>query len=290
MSFAIAPSRLEAMLQEDSPYGDLTTAALRLAEVPGRAVLRAGAPMTVCCPEEAESLFRLAGATEVRRFCTTGAQLEQGSPILQAEGMLGALHRAAPVAQSLLGATSGVATRAASIRAAAQEVRAEVSVACSRRHLPGTRDAMLKAVMAAGCVPHRLGLSDAVLVLAQHRALLGREPPYLWVARLRAAEPARRIAVEVASVDEAVQLAHADVDIVQLAGLKPEQVAEVSKALGRHPRRPLLAAAGGVTEANAAAYARAGADVLVTSAPWAASPLPVSALLERAGRRLAEAG
>lgn len=290
MSFAIATSRLEAMLQEDAPYGDLTTTALRLSELPGRAVLRTGAAMTVCCPEEAETLFRLAGATEVRRFCASGAQLEAGSPILQAEGTLGALHRAAPVAQSLLGVASGVATRAVRIRTLAQDARAGTAVACSRRHLPGARDVMLKAVAAAGCVPHRLGLSDGVLVLAQHRALLGREPPYLWVSRLRAAEPARRIAVEATSVDEAVQLAHADVDVVQLHGLSPEQVGEVTRALARHPRGPLVVAAGGVGEENAAAYARAGAGLLVTSAPYAAPPLPVAAVLERAVRRAGEAG
>ena len=48
---------------------------------------------------------------------------------------------------------------------------------------------MLKAVMAGGCIAHRLGLSDSVLVFAQHRAFLGRTPPHLWVTALRAAQP-----------------------------------------------------------------------------------------------------
>jgi molybdenum transport protein len=41
-------------------------------------------------------------------------------------------------------------------------------------------------------------------------------------------------------------------------------------------QRPKIAAAGGVNRANAAEYATAGADILVTSAPYAAPPRDVS--------------
>jgi molybdenum transport protein len=42
-----------------------------------------------------------------------------------------------------------------------------------------------------------------------------------------------------------------------------------------------LLAAGGVNESNAAAFARAGADVLVTSAPYQARPADVKVLVRR---------
>jgi molybdenum transport protein len=48
---------------------------------------------------------------------------------------------------------------------------------------------MLKAIMTGGCLPHRMGLSDSVLVFPQHRAFLGRRPPHVWVGELRAAQP-----------------------------------------------------------------------------------------------------
>jgi molybdenum transport protein len=47
------------------------------------------------------------------------------------------------------------------------------------------------------------------------------------------------------------------------------------------PSRPLVAAAGGVKASNAADYARAGADILVTSAPYAATPRDVSVVFSR---------
>jgi molybdenum transport protein len=283
MTFRITTARLEAMLREDAPYGDLTTLALGIGDARGQAVLRAGATMVLCCAEEAEALFSLAGCTDVHRVAASGALLEEGGTILTAVGPAAALHVAAKVAQTLMEMSSGVATRASRIRANARSARPDIVVACTRKHLPGAKDVMLKAITTAGCVPHRLGLSDSLLVFAQHRAFLGREPAHRWVSRLRASQPGRKVVVEAESVDEAVLLSHAGVDIVQCDKLSPEQFAEVARALADHPARPLLAATGGVNEVNAGAYALAGADILVTSAPYFAPPLDVRVSMERLG-------
>ena len=283
MTFLIPNARLDAMLREDAPYGDLTTLALGIGEERGQAVLRAGTTMTLCGAEEAEALFRLAGCGEVHRVAASGALLEEGGTILTASGPAAGLQLAARAAQRLMETASGVATRAARIRAEARTARPDVVVAATRQHLPGIKDIMIKAIMTGGCVPHRLGLSDSILVLAQHRAFLGREPAHRWVSRLRAAQPGRKVVVEASTVDEAVLLAHAGVDMVQCVDLSPEQFAEVARALADHAGRPLLAAAGPVDEGSAAAYARAGADMLVTAAPYAAPPLAVRVTLERLG-------
>jgi molybdenum transport protein len=281
MPFTLTSARLDAMLREDAPYGDMTTLALGIGGIAGQARLRAGAAMTLCCAEEAEQVFLLAGCTTVRRFAGSGAQLEQGADILLAEGPAAALNLAARTAQVLVEVTSGVATRARRILLAAREGRHDIAVACTRKHLPGTKDAMLKAIMAAGCTPHRFGLSESILVFAQHRAFLHRGPPREWVAQLRAAQPERRIVVEADTVDEAVLFANSGVDCVQLDRMSPDQVAEAVRAITALPRRPAVAATGGIHEGNAAAYAAAGADMLVTSAPYTAPPLDVKVTLSR---------
>lgn len=280
MPFQLPNSRLDAMLREDAPYGDMTVLALGIGDMPGRARLRAGVPMTLCCVEEAEQIFLLAGCSAVRCYARSGAQLEQGAGILEADGPVSALHLAARTAQVLMEVTSGVASRARRVLLAARQGRPDIAVACTRKHLPGTKDAMLKAVMAAGCTPHRFGLSESLLVFAQHRTFLGRLPPREWIARLRAAQPERRIVVEAEDVDEAVLLAHSGADCVQLDRMAPQQVAEAVRAIAALDRRPPVAATGGIHEGNAAAYAAAGADVLVTSAPYAAAPLDVKVAME----------
>lgn len=282
MPFTVSDAQLAAMLSEDAPYGDLTTLGLAIGNEAGRVSFRACGTMILACVEEAERLMQLAGATQTERVAASGAQVDEGALLLVAEGPAAALLLGMHAAQSLMAVASGIATRARRILRAARQGRDGIAVACSRAHLPGSRAVMLKAVMAAGCVPHRLGLSDSVLVLPAHRALLGRMPPHLWVSRLRAAQPERKIAVEAESVDAALQFAHAGVDEVLLSGMPPEDVAVVVQALVGMARRPLLAAVGQVDEGNAIAYATAGADLLVTAAPYSAPPLEVTATLASA--------
>jgi molybdenum transport protein len=95
------------------------------------------------------------------------------------------------------------------------------------------------------------------------------------IARLRAEAPERSIVVEATSAGDALVAAALGAHVVQLEKFAPEAVAQLVvrlQATGRS--RPLIAAAGGVNAGNAAAYA-AGADVLVTSAPYAARPRDV---------------
>lgn len=276
MPFPLPDDRLLAMLREDVPYGDATTRGLGIGEQPGQASFVTRGTIVACCVEEAERIMLLAGCRSVQRFHSSGAQVEAGSELLLAEGSAAALHRGAKVAQTLMEIASGVATRARRILLAARESKPNIAVACTRKHMPGAKDVMLKAVMAGGCAPHRLGLSDSVLVFAQHRAFLGRKPPYLWVAELRAAQPERKISVEAESVDEVTWFASAGVDCVQVDKLSPEQIAEAIRAMSGMAKRPMIAATGGVNETNARAYAEAGADLLVTSAPYAAPPADIS--------------
>ena len=275
MPFLISAARLETILGEDAPYGDMTTSALGIGAQPGVATLRAGTAMTLCCAEEAEALFLLAGCRQVRRFASSGDDVTASADILVAEGPLAALQLAARTAQVLMEVTSGVATRAKRIVSAARAVRPHIAVACTRKHLPGSKDAMLKAIMAAGCTPHRFGLSESLLVFAQHRAFLGSEIPREWIARLRAAQPERRIVVEAESVEEARLFAESGADSVQLDRMSPDQVATAVAAMSGVTPRPAIAATGGINESNAAAYAATGVDMLVTSAPYCAPPLDV---------------
>ncbi|MBP7337953.1 hypothetical protein [Niveispirillum sp.] len=50
--------------------------------------------------------------------------------------------------------------------------------------------------------------------------------------------------------------------------------------LRRSDGRPLLAAAGGINAGNAGAYAKAGADIIVTSAPYNAAPTDIQVALD----------
>jgi molybdenum transport protein len=151
-----------------------------------------------------------------------------------------------------------------------------ITVACTRKSVPLTRALSIKAVLAGGGAMHRTGLGDTILVFPEHRAFLAGEALSDTLARLRAVAPERSIVVEVGDPDDAMRAAAAGADVVQLEKFAPDAVAALRSRLNDAGlSRARIAAAGGVNASNAAAYARAGADILVTSAPYTARPRDV---------------
>ncbi|MCG6942009.1 MAG: ModD protein [Thiohalocapsa sp.] len=263
---------LHALLAEDVPFGDLTTESLGIAAAPGTIRFFARDPMTVCGVEEAVRLFQLCGA-EAAPTVASGADAAPETLLLEARGSAGALHRGWKTAQTLMEWCGGIASSAAAIVAAARRGHPDAMVAGTRKNVPGNRKLAVKAFKAGGAVMHRNGLSETLLVFAEHRQFLGGEPPAASLARLRRLCPEKCVVVEVANPEEA--LTWADADVLQLEKFTPGQVAETAAALAACGSGAVVGAAGGVNAKNAEDYARAGARLLVTTAPHLAPPRDV---------------
>jgi molybdenum transport protein len=87
----------------------------------------------------------------------------------------------------------------------------------------------------------------------------------------------------VATVPEACEAIEAGFEIVQLEKMLPPQVSEIAQFARAHPANTLIAAAGGITPANAGGYVKAGAGLIVSSWPYAAKPADVAVTIMRAG-------
>lgn len=266
---ALSDAALTRMLEDDAPCGDLTTSALAIGAQPARLRFHARAAMTLCAIEEAARLFALAGARP-SLSSASGQALAPGALLMTVEGAAAQLHLAWKAAQVLVEWASGIATATAAIVAAG----GALPVACTRKNVPGTKAMSVKAVRAGGATMHRLGLSETVLLFPEHRLFLAQAPQQT-VKQLRRREPEKKLVVEVADGAEALIWALAGADILQLEKFTPAQVAACRAAIDGHGLRTLLAAAGGVHAGNAADYAAAGADLLVTSAPYSAAPRDV---------------
>lgn len=280
--YRLSDPDLEALLNDDAPYGDATTFALGIGGQPGRMEFRARYAMRLCGVEEALRMGELRGLRPHGPVRASGERLAAGELFLRLTGDAGALHQVWKTAQTLMEYMSGIATGAADIVAAARRGNPEISVVCTRKHCPGTKAAALKAALCGGVSPHRLGLSDSLLVFAEHRRFLGDEAPAATVQRLRRLWPERSVVVEVGDENEAQRWQEAGADFLQLEKLPPETVDRIKRRLPAGARTR-IAAAGGINSANAEAYALAGADVLVTSAPYFAAPRDVAVTLAALG-------
>jgi molybdenum transport protein len=272
---------LEKLVAEDVPYGDLTTDALGIGNERGRISFAARNAMVVAAIEEANAILGLAevDATVKVKF---GDAVEPGTLLLTGEGSARALHRAWKVAQTLVETWSGVATATRMLVSAARAVRPDIVVACTRKNVPGTKALSIAAIRAGGAVAHRLGLSETILVFPEHRVFRTNPDLTLMVRELRAHAPEKKLVIEVNSVSEGVAAATAGFDVIQTEKFTPDRVAELASAMTSMVPRRTIAAAGGINPDNAAAYVRAGADVLVTSWPYSARPADVAVTIARA--------
>ncbi|HEY9361584.1 MAG TPA: ModD protein [Xanthobacteraceae bacterium] len=275
----IPDDELRRWLAEDVPHGDLTTHALGIGSHHGRIRFEARQAMVAACSEEAGRIMALAGADMIE-CVPSGTALQTSGLLLAAQGRAATLHAGWKVAQTLLETAGGIAAAAQAIVEAVRQINSEVVVACTRKSLPGTRALSIKAILSGGEVPHRLGLSETILVFAQHRTFTGGASFPAIIDGLRRRVPEKKIVVEADTLAEAVAIADAGADIVQFDKASPAEIAALRRHCATRTPRPLVAAAGGIHAANAADYARAGADVIVTSSPYTARPLDVKVTME----------
>lgn len=273
---ALDDATLTAFLREDAPHGDLTSSGLGLGmqsgAAQGRMTFRARGPQVVSRSEDAARMIELAGGT-ILSLIPSATALADGEQILEATGPAGALLLAWKVSQTMLEYTAGIASTTAAIVDAARRADGSApSVACTRKNFPGTRHLAAAAVRDGGGVMHRLGLSESILIFPEHVAFIPMEEA---ITRLKARAPEKRVVIEVPTPEAAFTAARAGADVVQLEKFPPAKVAEVCAWMADHAPSCVVAAAGGVKPDNAAAYAAAGAHVLVTSFPYFAPPRDV---------------
>ena len=253
--------RLLDWLAEDIPFWDATS---RL--IPEgcrcRAVFLAKERGVAACVEEVAAFLRWLGFA-VRQRVASGEEFGEGSVLMEVEGAMRKLLQVERLVLNLLSHACGVATATRRALERARRANPRVRVAATRKTLPGLRYFEKRAVEAGGGDPHRLSLSDMVLIKDNHLRYFGSVRAAVEAAR-RAASFAVKVEVEVSSPEEALEAALAGADVVMLDNLTPEQVRRAVELLERAGlrERVVVEVSGGVTLDNIEEYARAGPDVI----------------------------
>ena len=276
MDVVISDARIDQLIAEDVPYIDLTTQMLGISDKPARIEFFTREDATVCATEEAARVLQHLGA-EVESLVPSGEHVAAGTILLVAVGPAGALHKAGKVCLNLLDHCSAVATKTHNLVSAAKSANPACEVLTTRKSMPGVKDLLTKAATAGGAFPHRLGLSETVLVFDNHTRLMGGFDAFLEaLPSLRSKCIEKKLFVE-ADADQARALARAGVDGIQFDKIPADELAALVAELRAINPHCTLIAAGGINAKNAAAYAATGVDGLATTAPFSAAPLDMSA-------------
>jgi len=271
----ISDARLDYFMAEDVPYIDLTSEILGIGDAAGEMEYFSREACIVAGVEEVARLAKAVGC-EVEVLHGSGDAVEPEEPILRARGRAGDLHQVWKVGLNLLDHLSAVATKTRAMVDAAHSVNPRCEVLTTRKSMPGCKDLLIEAVMVGGAFPHRLGLSETVLVFDHHMKFLGGFDEFVKrIPEFRSRCIEKKLFVE-ASPEQARVLAAAGVDGIQLDKVPVAELDALVKELRAIDPHVTLIAAGGVNPQNAAAYAATGVDGLATTALYTAKPLDMS--------------
>jgi molybdenum transport protein len=275
MMSCLPDSDLERFIEEDVPYGDLTTHLLGIGDRHGSISFVTREETVLCCTEEAGRVLEKCGCT-VTMSTPSGTIMPAGTEFLRAEGAASSLHAGWKVAVNLLEYASGIATRTRAVVRAARAVNPEIAVLTTRKQFPGTKKIAVKAITAGGALPHRLGLSETVLVFRQHTGFTEGLDNFLkTIPGLKKRVPETRIMVEAESPCEALRCAWAGVDVLQVDKMSPEALGALVGTVRSIDGRVRISAAGGINVDNAAEYAATGVDILALSSVYFGKPADI---------------
>ncbi|AWB94928.1 carboxylating nicotinate-nucleotide diphosphorylase [Agromyces badenianii] len=254
-----------AALDEDAPWGDLTSETLIPVDAAAAAELVAREPGVLSGIRVFAAAFRLVdpGVT-VETFADDGDSFEAGAVLARVSGLARGILRAERVGLNLVQRMSGIAALTARYVAETSGTRARI--VDTRKTTPGLRSLERQAVRDGGGRNHRRSLSDAVMAKDNHLAVLTAGGHDLATA-LRAARErmphTAHLEVEVDRLDQVEAVLAAGADTVMLDNFTPDELrAGVALIAGR----AVVEASGGVRLETVREIAATGVDVISVGA------------------------
>ncbi|HYA97696.1 MAG TPA: carboxylating nicotinate-nucleotide diphosphorylase [Methylomirabilota bacterium] len=275
-------SLVRGALAEDVGPGDATTLAVVAPDTRADARILARRDLVCAGLPLAERVFReLDAKCRIEPACREGESVSPGKDLARISGSAQAILTGERTALNFLAHLCGIATLTSLFVKELAGTHAKIRD--TRKTTPGLRALEKYAVRAGGGENHRFGLYDAILVKENHIALAGGIRAA--ISKARAYSASIPIQVEVRNEAELQEAVDAGAESLLLDNMTVEQATRcVSQA---HQRRPNCVAeiSGGITLANARAYALTGANYLSAGALTHSVPAADLSLLVESTQR-----
>ncbi len=258
----ILEEKLLRILAEDAGQGDVTTSSVIPPETIIEAQVITKEPGIAAGIEEASILCESLNL-KVKTRLRDGDRIRQGECLLEIEGDARTTLTAERTLLNILSRMSGIATATRKAVEKLGKINPKIRVASTRKTAPGLLYFDKKAVLIGGGDTHRLHLDDLILIKDNHIAVTGNIKKAIGRARKNASF-AKKIEVEVTTIEDAQTAVKAGADIIMFDNMSPETIATVCRLLKKteSSKHVLFEASGGITQDNIEEYAKSGADVI----------------------------
>lgn len=271
----VSQQTIQKWLQEDVPYFDLTTHLLQIGDQTATADFYSRENATLCGSEEVQSICQMENI-KVNLFTPSGATITPNQPFFSIEGDFSSLNKITKVAQNIFEYASSISTRTRRLESLAKAANPNVSILTTRKMFPGTKELAIKAVLTGGAYPHRLGLSETILLFKQHLDFIGGFDNLAnKVAHIKQKDCEKKIIIEVTNQEDALKISELDIDGIQYDKFPPDQLQKTIQTIKAKNKHLIHLAAGGVNENNISTYAATGINGIVTTSVYFGKPVDI---------------
>lgn len=256
---------VRAALEEDAPWGDLTSQVLIPADADATAQLVARESGVFSGGAVFAAAFRLTDPRiVVRMLVADGAGFEAGDALAEVSGSARGILQAERIGLNFVQRMSGIATLTALY--VAETAGTGARIVDTRKTTPGLRVLERAAVRDGGGHNHRFSLSDAVMAKDNHLAVLTAGGLNLTEALRQVRDRishTTHLEVEVDRIDQIEPVLAAGVDTIMLDNFSPDALREGVRLTGG---RALVEASGGVSLQTVRGIAETGVDIISVGA------------------------
>src|SRR5665647_2722380 len=257
----ILEEKLKQILADDIGQGDVTAAAIIPANSTAKAEVIAKEEGVVAGIQEAKFLMEYLGLTVIAKV-VDGEKIKNKQVLMQISGDARTILSGERTMLNLLSRMSGIATKTRMLIEKLEKANVKTKIAATRKSAPGLLYFDKKAVIIGGGDPHRLHLDDMILIKDNHLAIVGSVEEAVKRAKVNASF-AKKIEIEVTTVEDALKAAKTGADIVMLDNFSSMQAKVAGEALNKAGfGKVLLEVSGGITSENILDYAQADVDII----------------------------
>lgn len=246
-----------ATLEEDMPFGDITTEYTVPENSISKARLIAKQEGVVAGMEIFKRVFEILNPDiNVETYIEDGMKAEKGAVIAHLEGPTKEMLIGERTGLNILQRLSGIATATSNYVKLTEG--SNVKIADTRKTTPGLRYFEKYAVRMGGGSNHRFSLSDGVMIKDNHIVAAGGIKNAVAAVRKHIPHTVK-VEVETENLDMVREAVEAGADIIMLDNMSDEMMAEAVKIIGG---RALTEASGDMNEERIKSVAATGVDII----------------------------
>jgi len=265
LTTSVIDRAVSAALEEDAPWGDITSEMLIPQTSTARADLIAREPGVFSGGDVFAAAFRLTDpAIDVQLTVRDGDAFDKGAVLAVVSGPARGVLTAERIGLNFVQRMSGIATLTA--RYVAEVAHTGARIADTRKTTPGLRAFERHAVVNGGGHNHRYSLSDAVMAKDNHLAVLAEKGVSVTAAlqgAIARLSHTTHVEVEVDRLDQIEAVLAAGIGTIMLDNFSLDDLRRGVEQVGG---RATVEASGGVSLDTVRSIAETGVDVISVGA------------------------